>query len=190
MSLISSTTLSLVDVSSSESARNSLSAIELGYKLGMNYSEICAGLLAYKPIEKRWEVETVSGFKVINDSYNANPESMKASVSTFVELYENPIVVLGNMGELGDAEVDLHRDVGEYLAKKSKNDVKYLTVGNLAKKIGEELSAKNFFVKNFENNEDVSRYILDNVDVGCTIFLKASRSMKFEQIIENLRERK
>ena len=169
---------------------NSLSAIELGYKLGMNYSEICAGLLAYKPIEKRWEVETVSGFKVINDSYNANPESMKASVSTFVELYEKPIVVLGNMGELGDAEVDLHRDVGEYLAKKSKNDVKYLTVGNLAKKIGEELLAKNFFVKNFENNEDVSRYILDNVDVGCTIFLKASRSMKFEQIIENLRERK
>ena len=57
-----------------------------------NYSEICAGLLAYKPIEKRWEVETVSGFKVINDSYNANPESMKASVSTFVELYENQIV--------------------------------------------------------------------------------------------------
>jgi len=169
---------------------NSLSAIELGYKLGMSYSEICAGLLAYKPIEKRWEIEEVRGYKLINDSYNANPESMKASVSTFVELYENPVVVLGNMGELGVDEVDLHKEVGRFLAEKSNPNVKYLTVGNLAKEIGDELLAKDLFVKNFENNEAVSRYILDNVNVGCTIFLKASRSMKFEQIIENLREKK
>ena len=169
---------------------NSLSAIELGYKLGMSYSEICAGLLAYKPIEKRWEIEEIRGYKLINDSYNANPESMKASVSTFVELYENPVVVLGNMGELGVDEVDLHKEVGRFLAEKSNTNVKYLTVGNLAKEIGDELLAKDLFVKNFENNEAVSRYILDNVNVGCTIFLKASRSMKFEQIIENLREKK
>ena len=168
---------------------NSLSAIELGYKLGMTYDEILKGLLAYKPIEKRWEVEDVRGLKVINDSYNANPESMKASVSTFIELYENPIVILGNMGELGESEVELHQDVGRFLAKKSKNNVKYLTVGNLAKYIGKELSEAGFFVKNFENNDEVSRYILDNVNVGCKIFLKASRSMKFEQILENLREK-
>jgi len=168
---------------------NSLSAIELGYRLGMNYGEIKNGLLSYKPIEKRWEIEEVSGYKVINDSYNANPDSMKASVSTFVELYENPIVILGNMGELGEREEELHREVGKFLAEKSKAGVKFLTVGNLAGKIGEELALKNYFVKNFENNEEVSRYILDNVNVGCTIFLKASRSMKFEQIIENLREK-
>ena len=168
---------------------NSLSAIELGYKLGMAYDEIKRGLLAYKPIEKRWEVEEVSGYKIINDSYNANPESMKASVSTFVELYKAPVVILGDMGELGENSEELHREVGKFLAEKSNGDVRFFTVGNLAKKIGEELALKNYFVKNFENNEDVSRYILDNVNVGCTIFLKASRSMKFEQIIENLREK-
>lgn len=168
---------------------NSLSAIEVGYKLGMSYSEICAGLLAYKPIEKRWEVEDIKGFKFINDSYNANPESMKASVSTFIDLYENPVVVLGNMGELGENEVALHREVGVFLAEKTNAKVKFLTVGNLAGELGDKLIEKGLFVKKFENNEDVSRYILDNVDVGCTIFLKASRSMKFEQIIENIRER-
>ncbi len=168
---------------------NSLSAIELGYKLGMTYEEIKRGLLAYKPIEKRWEVEEVSGYKIINDSYNANPESMKASVSTFVKLYSNPVVILGDMGELGENSEDLHREVGKFLAEESNCDVRFFTVGNLAKKIGEELKLKNYFVKNFENNEDVSRYILDNVNIGCTIFLKASRSMKFERIIENLREK-
>lgn len=168
---------------------NSISAIELGYKLGMTYDEIKRGLLAYKPIEKRWEVEEVSGYKIINDSYNANPESMKASVSTFVELYSNPVVILGDMGELGENSEELHREVGRFLSEKAKGDVRFLTVGNLAQKIGEELQLKNYFVKNFENNDDVSRYILDNVNVGCTIFLKASRSMKFERIIENLREK-
>lgn len=166
---------------------NSLSAIILGTELGMSYEEIKRGLASYHPIEKRWEVEEVKGFKIINDSYNANPESMKASVSTFIELYDNPLVVLGNMGELGDNEESLHREVGRFLAEKNIKNVKYFTVGNLAAKIGEELGKAGFDVKNFNNTDEVSRYILDNVNVGTTIFLKASRSMEFEKIIQNLK---
>ena len=52
----------------------------------MSYEEIKRGLAKYHQIEKRWEVQNVKGFDIINDSYNANPESMKASVSTFLEL--------------------------------------------------------------------------------------------------------
>lgn len=169
---------------------NSLSAIETGYKLGMTYDEIKAGLLAYKPIEKRWEAETAGGFRIINDSYNANPESMKASVSTFIELYENPVVVLGDMGELGENEVELHREVGRFLTTVKQKNVKFLTVGHLALEIGKELENSGFSVKSFENIEAAARYILDNLNAGCTIFLKASRAMKFEKIIEYLRENK
>lgn len=169
---------------------NSLSAIETGYKLGMTYDEIKAGLLAYKPIEKRWEAETAGGFRIINDSYNANPESMKASVSTFIELYENPVVVLGDMGELGENEVELHREVGRFLTTVIQKNVKFLTVGHLALEIGKELENSGFSVKSFENIEAAARYILDNLNAGCTIFLKASRAMKFEKIIEYLRENK
>lgn len=177
---------------------NSLSAIEIGYKLGMSYEEIKRGLLAYKPIEKRWETEKVKGFNIINDSYNANPESMKASVSTFLELYENPVVVLGNMGELGENEEEFHREVGRYLGNKNTiyplSEIKdfdppggypkFLTVGNLARYIGEELSKFGLDVKSFDNNIEISRYILDNLNAGSTIFLKASRAMKFEEIID------
>ena len=164
---------------------NSLAAINLGYKLGMEYDEIRRGLAAYKPIEKRWEILDAGRYKVINDSYNANPESMKAAVSTFLQHYKHPVVVLGDMGELGDMEDELHMEVGRYLAGLSYGkDAKYLTVGRLAREIGDELDAKGFFVKNFENNREVSDYIIDSIDVGTTIFLKASRSMKFEEIID------
>lgn len=165
---------------------NSLSAIEIGYKLNMSYEEIKRGLLAYKPIEKRWETEHVKGFNIINDSYNANPESMKASVSTFLELYPKPVVILGNMGELGEDEEKFHREVGTYLGSKFKNGL-FVTVGDLARCTGEELLRCGLDVKSFDNNIETSRYILDNLNAGSTIFLKASRAMKFEEIIEYIK---
>lgn len=162
---------------------NSLAAIELGFKAGLTVDEIKQGLLSYHPIEKRWELEEIKGLKFINDSYNANPESMKASVKTFIELYKNPVVILGNMGELGENEVLYHQQVGEYLGELNKS-VKYLTVGNLAKEIGKALEVKGIYVKYFDTNEEVSRYILDNLNESYTILLKASRAMKFEEILD------
>ena len=158
---------------------NSLSAIELGLKLGMTPDQIRKGLYSYQPIEKRWEVEEIKGLKFINDSYNANPDSMKASVKAFIETYKDPVVILGDMGELGENEIQYHKEVGEYLSTLNKN-VKYLTVGNLAKEIGNILTVKDIDVISFETNEQVACYILENLDNSNTIFLKASRSMKFE----------
>ena len=142
----------------------------------------------YKPIEKRWEAEQIGKFRFINDSYNANPESMIASVKTFIQLYENPVVVLGDMGELGGESSKYHSQVGKTLAQLCKNQkVKFLTVGSLAKEIGKSLIDSGFSVESFESNEDVSCYIVENLSAGDTIFLKASRSMKFEQILDNVK---
>lgn len=165
---------------------NSLSAIEAGKILKMTHTEIARGLKKYKPIEKRWETEEVKGYKIINDSYNANPDSMKASVSTFMELYPNSTVILGDMGELGDMEDELHKEVGKYLATKP-HSANFITVGKLAHKTGDELLNKGFDVKSFDNNYEAARYILENVNIGTTIFLKASRSMKFEEIINTIK---
>lgn len=167
---------------------NSLAAIEVGIKTGLTPAEIRMGLKSYHPIEKRWEVENINGFKFINDSYNANPDSMKASVKTFVELYNNPVVILGNMGELGENEILYHKQVGEYLGELNKS-VKYLTVGNLAKEIGNALEKRGLEVHYFDSNKDVSCYILENLNNSYTIFLKASRSMKFEEILEYVKKR-
>lgn len=165
---------------------NSLSAIEIALKLGMNTDEIRKGLLAYHPIEKRWEPEEIRGLKFINDSYNANPDSVKASVKTFVELYENPIVILGDMKELGENEILYHKQVGEYLAKLN-NKVKYLTIGDLAAETGKVLEQHGFEVHIFKSNKDASCYILENLNNNYTIFLKASRVMKLEEILEDIK---
>ncbi|MBQ8460403.1 UDP-N-acetylmuramoyl-tripeptide--D-alanyl-D-alanine ligase [bacterium] len=176
-----------LNVEGDYNVENSLASIEIGFKLGMEVNEIKAGLLAYKPIEKRWEVQEIGHFKFINDSYNANPESMKASVKTFVELYKNPVVILGNMGELGENEILYHREVGKFLSEISDKNVKFLTVGDLAKEIGKELNSHGFEVHKFASNHEVSCYIVENLNDSYTIFLKASRSMKFEEILENVK---
>jgi UDP-N-acetylmuramyl pentapeptide synthase len=93
------------------------------------------------------------------------------------------------MGELGEDEILYHNQVGEFLAKLNSS-VKYLVVGDLAQNIGKVLEDKGFSVKFFKDIEEVSCYILEKSFENCTIFLKASRAMQFEQILENVKRGK
>ena len=173
--------------------QNSLAVIEMGLKLGMTPSAIASGLKKYSPIEKRWEIQELKGFKIINDSYNANPEAMQGVIKTVLDVYPPPLLfVLGNMGELGENEIEYHKEIGEFLLKKldefKGKDVEIITVGNLANEISKKLEEKSISSKNFDGNLQTSRYILDNVKIGTTIVFKASRSMKFEEIIEEVKK--
>lgn len=168
---------------------NSIAAIETGLELGISSDLIAKGLEEYKSIEKRWEIEEINGYNIINDSYNANPESMKATLNTIFDLYPNCVIVLGNMGELGENEVQYHKEVADFINSKNiSSNTKILTVGDLAKHISNNI--KTGFTKNFNSNDEVSDYILNNIEKGATIFFKASRSMKLEEIISNLRNKK
>ena len=165
---------------------NALAAINVGIKLGMTNDEIANGLKQYKPIEKRWESVNAGGYEIINDSYNANPESMRAFVDTIFELYDNYVIVLGAMGELGENEVYYHKGLGQYINshKLLPNNVQILSVGALAKNITNEITK--VYSKNFDAVEDVVKYIKSEIKSSSKIFLKASRSEKFERIIEIL----
>lgn len=165
---------------------NALSAINCGLKLGMEVRDIQLGLKNYKSIEKRWESVNAGGYEIINDSYNANPESMKAFINTVFELYKDYILILGDMGELGENENYYHQEVGNYI-----NNHKFLdentiviTVGNLSKNITEQIN--NCKSLNFENIELAVKYIEENISKDKKLFLKASRSMKFEGFITGL----
>ena len=164
---------------------NALSAIILGGKLGLSVAEIQEGLKSYKPIEKRWEAVNVNGYEIINDSYNANPESMRAFIDTIFELYDNYVLVLGDMGELGEDEVKYHRELGLYINnhKNLKFHAKVISIGTLSKNITDEIDK--CLSLHFDTVEAACEYISHNVK-NTKMFLKASRSMKFEKIIELL----
>ena len=167
---------------------NALSAINAGMKLGMNFEEIQDGLKKYAPIEKRWEAVNANGYEIINDSYNANPESMRAFIDTIFELYKNSVIILGDMGELGEDEVRYHKELGVYINshKNLTDDIMVLSIGKLSKYITDEV--KKCYSKHFGTVEDAVEFIRNNVMKQRKIFLKASRSMKFERVIEELKK--
>lgn len=166
---------------------NALAAINAGLKLGMNFEEIKTGLMQYAPIEKRWEAVKAGGYEIINDSYNANPESMRAFVDTILELYNKYVLVLGDMGELGEKEVQYHKELGNYINshKKLAKNASVLTIGDLSKNISDMVTNCNS--QHFISIEEAVAYIKANITPDNKLFLKASRSMKFERIIEALK---
>lgn len=169
---------------------NALSAINAGIKLGLSTEQIKNGLKKYKPIEKRWEAVGVgvngNTINVINDSYNANPESMRAFVDTIFEHYKNYTLILGDMGELGINEVQYHKELGEYINNKNNlnPDTKIISIGSLSKNITDSVTKCE--THHFDSIEETIPYLKENIKPNATIFLKASRSMKFERIIELL----
>ena len=165
---------------------NALSAIIAGENMGLTQEQIKTGLKKYSPIEKRWESVNANGIEVINDSYNANPESMRAFIDTICELYQNYTIVLGDMGELGENEVQYHRELGEYINSKlnfNKN-AQIITIGTLSSHITGAITK--YKTAHFNTIEDAIPYIKQSTNKDDILFLKASRSMKFEKIIQYL----
>lgn len=172
-----------LNVGGEHNIQNALSVIEAGLFAGLKPELIAKGLEEFSPIEKRWEIQQINGFNIINDSYNSNPESVKAALKTFLSFTPSPkTVVLGDMGELGLNEEEYHKEAGEFL---DNFDCDYvLTTGELAKFI----QPKKLKTKHFETKKELSDFIKTNIKKGSNILLKASRFMKFEEIIEELRK--
>ncbi|MGN0014373.1 MAG: UDP-N-acetylmuramoyl-tripeptide--D-alanyl-D-alanine ligase [Candidatus Gastranaerophilaceae bacterium] len=161
--------------------QNACLVIETALFFGLTPLEIAEGLKNFKQIEKRWQLQEIGNFKVINDCYNSNPDSVKAAVKTFLELYKGTkILVLGDMGELGELAVKYHIETGEFISQFDFDIL--LTCGELSKNI----NPANAKVEHFEDKKLLANYIADNYKDGAYILLKASRSMKFEDITEEL----
>ncbi len=170
-----------LNIEGEHNIENALLVIEAAKWAGVKTENIQKGLLNYKPIEKRWEITKINGLTFINDSYNANPESMMAVLKTFLSVYKKPLcVLLGDMKELGKNEIAYHKKIGEFLS--SYKDITLLTVGELAKFISRASTLNNS--KHFDTKEECAKFIKTELEPETTILLKASRVMKFEEIIE------
>ena len=167
---------------------NATCAFAIGNILRIEKEEIIKGISEFKLTAKRMDIQIIKdNIKVINDSYNASYDSMKAALEVMEKTEATRrIAVLGNMLELGEFTKELHEKVGEEVVK-NKIDV-LITIGEYAKEIANK--AKTLGMENtikFENIDNAAEYIKNNMRRGDLILLKASNSMNFTKILEKIK---
>ena len=168
---------------------NSLCAVSVGKLLDISNVQIEEGIKTFKLTAKRMEISHLkNNITIINDSYNANYESMKAAILSINKMNgKRKIAVLGDMLELGDFSEKLHREIGIEIVK--NNIEKLFIIGYSAKFIAEEAVNRGYNKENigiFKNNEELYEYIKNNILNGDTILFKASNGMKLFNVVEKL----
>jgi UDP-N-acetylmuramoyl-tripeptide--D-alanyl-D-alanine ligase len=169
---------------------NALGAAAAAHALEISNEQIATGLITTTLSSKwRMEIEELDGLKIINDYYNANPESTKAAIKTLVLLSQESggasWAILGKMHELGEAEQSGHQEVVKYCQEIGVDHL--VTVGTGLYKSGEnENSEKHLLIHNCANADTVLE-LVSNFSAGDVILLKASRSEKFEDLANLLR---
>lgn len=168
---------------------NSLCAICVGLQNNIEMEKIIEGIKEFKLTKRRMEIKDgINNSKVINDSYNASYDSMKAAIEYLGEIKANKrIAVLGDMLELGNFEKELHEKVGEEVYK-NKIDI-LVTVGERAKFIANKakelgMCEDNIFV--FDTKEEAVKKLESIIEKDDYILVKASNSMKFDEIVNKI----
>ena len=168
---------------------NALAATAVARQLGLTNEEIAAGLGRAETISGRNNLIKIRDITIIDDCYNANPVSMKASIEVLGKASGRSIAVLGDMGELGDDERALHYEIGDAL---EENHIGYVfTVGELSEEINKSLSNTNSscMAHHYPTVDAMLEDLLPIVRGGDTILVKASHFMNFSQVVEALKTR-
>lgn len=171
-----------LNLNGKHNALNAGMAIVIGKRFGLTSEEIKEGLKNLHLTPMRFQKIEKEDVIYINDAYNASPISMEYSLNTFDKLYNNmkKIVVLGDMLELGEKEIEFHREIIEK-ALSIKCDKIYL-YGERMKK-AYDLLEKNDKIRCFNNKEDIVKLIANETE-KIAVLLKGSRGMKLEEIIK------
>ena len=167
---------------------NALASIKAAKLEKYTNEEIQKGLLNFQNVEFRNEISTLkNGAIVISDCYNANPDSAELSMKHISEAYKNKkiVIVFGDMFELGEFEEEYHKKIGRIVNELNVNY--FVSVGKLAKITAKEVL--NVDKKSFETVEEAAEFLPQIIDKDTLVFLKASRGMKFEKILEIIREK-
>ena len=170
---------------------NSMFAIYIGKHFGLSKEEIQSGLNHFKPSKMRMDIIHHGGLTIINDAYNANPDSMKAALEVLKNSGNNrKIAILGDMLEMGEWLKTAHLEIGKYV--KQLNIDLLIAIGQAAQYYVEGSiehgMEKNqaLYVKNNKEAIDLLKSILNKGDI---ILIKGSRGMKLEEIVSFLQER-
>lgn len=166
--------------------RNAMIAAAVGYKLGLSVDEIKSGIECFRPTANRMDIFETSKYTVINDVYNANPQSVKAGIDVLKSCKGTTCCILGDMFELGDNAPQYHAEVGRYAVQKGIDYV--VCIGELSENMYEgAVAIGDSAVAYFKTKEEFIINIKNILPEKATVLVKASRGMHFEKIIDKLR---
>lgn len=164
---------------------NALAGASVGYELGLTAEEIKRGIESLPSIPGRNNIIQTEKLIVLDDCYNANPISMKASIDVLDMAIGRKVAVLGDMGELGEDEKTLHYETGAYAAQKGIDVV--CGIGSLSKELvnGAKTSdsTEAFW---FETKADFLNAMNDIIKPGDNVLVKASHGMHFPELVDAL----
>lgn len=163
---------------------NALAAAACCMAVGSSFENIVSGLQAAKPYKGRLQSKRgVAGCLVIDDSYNANPASVRMAIDALMACDGNKILVLGDMGELGAEASTLHADIGAYA--KAAGVENFLVTGLLSKAAAESFGAS---AKWFDSWQSLADYCLTQAEKNSVFLIKGSRSAGMDRVADMLVE--
>jgi UDP-N-acetylmuramoyl-tripeptide--D-alanyl-D-alanine ligase len=166
---------------------NALAASACAWAAGMKLSQIVTGLQSFEAVKGRsksweWQIDDHQ-FTLVDDTYNANPDSVRAAIDVLAELPAPRLLVLGDMGEVGQKGPEFHAEVGAYA--KARGIEALLTLGDLCQHSSLAFEG----AKHFSDMETLQQYVLVHIAEQKSLVIKGSRFMKMERLVEALRER-
>jgi UDP-N-acetylmuramoyl-tripeptide--D-alanyl-D-alanine ligase len=175
-----------VGASGEHNAKNALAAAAVGVKMNVPLADIQNSLALFPSASKRMQLHRISQLIILNDTYNANPDSTLAALATLqsMKVTGKKIAVLADMLELGEQSEELHRQIGKNTARYGVDIL--LTFGPLSKAIHDTAVVET--KAHFENKTALTEYLIRMLADGDIVLVKGSRGMKMEEVILNLSE--
>ena len=170
-----------INVGGSHNLQNALAAIAVARELNLTAQQMKKGLDAFQNTGMRQKIMEKDGVLIINDCYNANPDSMRASLALLSKTEGRKIAVLADMLELGDASESAHLGIGKVAAESA--DLIFVT-GNMREKVKQ--GAAGSVVYTFEAAEELADTLRGMLKEGDKVLVKASRGMRLERVVDIL----
>lgn len=172
----------MLQVPGEHNVRNALAATAAAVALGVDAKAIAAGLAAFGGVKGRLQKKAGPGGAILlDDSYNANPDSVRAALEVLARAAGKKIFVLGDMGELGDGARSLHADIGRE-ARAAGID-RLLTLGELSACATERFGAG---ATHFENIDELVAEVRKLLGSNVTLLVKGSRFMQMERVVRSI----
>ncbi|MDP1637955.1 MAG: UDP-N-acetylmuramoyl-tripeptide--D-alanyl-D-alanine ligase [Candidatus Nitrotoga sp.] len=173
-----------LQVPGEHNVRNALAATAAALALHVPLSAIAAGLEKFSGVAARLQRKSaLHGAMLIDDSYNANPASLQAALEVLAQSAGKKILVLGDMGELGEDAVHLHSEIGAEARRFGVNQL--LALGKLTPHAVHEFGKG---AHHFERIEDLFAVLDKNLDIDSTVLVKGSRFMRMERVVQHCTE--